>query len=717
MRSLRQLLDRVPAAAGAANAALVPRVLSLAVSTANAAVGKPGTDTFTADGSAVKTQAGAHDDDVRMAHTTFATTCAVVCTLARGGALEGAATGSDVGLEDSLTEMLGAPHPLLVRKMAVAAWAQALHSHVCLGCGWEASGSEGVPARVGRVVEAVAGILVESESLVAGDLVYLDALLRLLATGMASGEGAIGEGGKRVLQALGRALIRTWRAGDASHVFGPGVQRLNNACRRPVGAGEGGGLAAGEVLAEMCGAVAALAQELVQGGAAGPGGETSGAQAVVVCKALLQLGQGSLAHQHATACLVEAACESCLRDNGWLVYRVARAAMVEGYPDLAARLLQRISAEHALTSGKGEWVKTMACLAEAEQLLARGSAGREGVGGHGRVRGGSALAVVKLEEAEVLMRVVAVREEDLRLPRHYVRTRVRSLESMTGLRAAVWEWLTSVDAGEGDGEGGGRDDALLTAVKAMEEVVAEIRALARFRLDTDGASRVRLRQWALNLRLCGAAASWLLLGQEGELLEVGAEDEEDVEGGVCDGGGEMLRLGLTEWLRGLVEEEGRQGVSLSDLHRVQAVLEVMRQVAAVPLRIPPVVLDPSAPARLVLSVTPKPRGILETTMGVGLMLGLEGSVLGAGGCRVVGVIMSVVVAGAAAGSGARTRCVGIADGEGQRERRYKLRCKPAGGACVRRVSRVVSCRAALTAHGHRVHKSLCAQESLSQIAR
>ena len=91
MRSLLQLLDRVPAATGAANAALVPRVLSLAVSTANAAVGKPGTDTFTADGSAVKTQAGAHDDDVRMAHTTFATTCAVVCTLARGGALEGAA--------------------------------------------------------------------------------------------------------------------------------------------------------------------------------------------------------------------------------------------------------------------------------------------------------------------------------------------------------------------------------------------------------------------------------------------------------------------------------------------------------------------------------------------------------------------------------------------------------------------------------------------------
>ena len=65
------------------------------------------------------------------------------------------------------------------------------------------------------------------------------------------------------------------------------------------------------------------------------------------------------------------------------------------------------------------------------------------------------MAVVKLEEAEVLMRVVAGREEDLRLPRHYVRTRVRSLESMTGLRAAVWEWLTLVDAGEGDGEGGG----------------------------------------------------------------------------------------------------------------------------------------------------------------------------------------------------------------------------------------------------------------------
>jgi len=64
------------------------------------------------------------------------------------------------------------------------------------------------------------------------------------------------------------------------------------------------------------------------------------------------------------------------------------------------------------------------------------------------------------------------------------------------------------------------------------------------------------------------------------------------------------------------EERGRgEGVggnathcsTVSGLHRVQAVLEVVTQVLALPLRVPPVVLDASPHVHLDLRITPAPR--------------------------------------------------------------------------------------------------------------
>jgi hypothetical protein len=314
------------------------------------------------------------------------------------------------------------------------------------------------------------------------------------------------------------------------------------------------------------------------------------------------------------------------------------------------------------------------------------------------------------------MRVAAPRPTEMRLQRCFIEARLRSLDAIVRLRAAAWDWLelcdeslddlemAAPDGAEAGGAGGEAAAVVREAVEAVEAAAGEIRALGRLRLGTDATSRLSLEQWARNLSLCGKAAGVLLLSSHQHSLfwddwegdgGGGARRRLGGEGGA--GAARVLRERLSQWVCQIVDEEQP---ALSGLHRVQAVLEVINQVAALPLRLPPVVLDASPPIRLDLRITPRPRSVLETPMGVGLVLTLEGSLVGsppmaaeggmrrakAGGARDVAyvprVLLLVTVEKVSEHDGTGTGAAAAEAGAGssRKEMRFKLRCRGRTGA-------------------------------------
>jgi len=164
--------------------------------------------------------------DARCANATLGT----VISLARVHALSAAPPEMVQGFRD----LCGPPHPPHSRKLAAAAFALALYTHVLSGAvatppphatGAAAGGGGGagvVHALVVEVVEAASELMSETEALAQCDFHLLDALLPLLALLLQAGQGGGGsEGGglvtvlaagRKLVQGCRVALVRTWLA-------------------------------------------------------------------------------------------------------------------------------------------------------------------------------------------------------------------------------------------------------------------------------------------------------------------------------------------------------------------------------------------------------------------------------------------------------------------------------------------------------------------------
>jgi len=215
------------------------------------------------------------------------------------------------------------------------------------------------------------------------------------------------------------------------------------------------------------------------------------------------------------------------------------------------------------------------------------------------------------------MAVVGPRRSDMRLQHGYLAARISSLDTLARLRAAAWDWLELQEEGSeeemyggGEGGGGAEDEAaelVEAVVEAVETVASEVRALGRWRVGTDETSRGCCDEFARNLELCARAALVLLLSHPPHELFVAVRDEDsDVtvahgpalghgpdDGAACPSpcaaasASRTLRKRLAQWVCDLVAGggagEGGDREELSSLLRVQALLEVVNQVGAVPL--------------------------------------------------------------------------------------------------------------------------------------